>query len=244
MIAIPDTPSDLASLDATAERLAKDSVPFRLDPILEPIGFGFAESLGRYLEVRRRYPQAPMMMGIGNLSELTGVDSVGVNVLLAGFCQEARIESVLTTAVANWARSSVRELDLARRLVYHAVTEGVPPKRLESQLHLLRDPKLVEQGPEALDELARAIRDRNYRLFAEGGVLHVINNAMHMTGTDPFAIFAEVERRDPTMDPSHAFYLGYELCKALTALTLGKQYHQDRALRWGFLTRPENHHDR
>ena len=57
-------------------------VQFRIDPILEPIGFGFAASLGRYLEVRRRYPDAEMMMGVGNLTELTDVDSAGVNVLL------------------------------------------------------------------------------------------------------------------------------------------------------------------
>ena len=34
-------------------------------------------SLGRYLEVRRRYPDAEMMMGIGNLTELTDADSAG-----------------------------------------------------------------------------------------------------------------------------------------------------------------------
>ena len=39
--------------------------------------------------------------------------------------------------------------------------------------------------------------------------------------------------------PEHAFYLGYEMAKAVTALTLGKNYVQDQALRWGFLTRPE-----
>lgn len=44
------------------------------------------------------------------------------------------------------------------------------------------------------------------------------------------------------MDASHAFYLGYELAKAVTALTLGKNYEQDRALRWGFLTVPEVGH--
>ena len=42
------------------------------------------------------------------------------------------------------------------------------------------------------------------------------------------------ERTD--IDPSHAFYLGYEMAKAVTALTLGKNYTQDQALRWGFLT--------
>ncbi len=62
-----------------------------------------------------------MMMGVGNLTELTDVDSAGVNTLLLGFCQELAIRSVLTTAVINWARSSVREIDLARRLTHYAV---------------------------------------------------------------------------------------------------------------------------
>ncbi len=30
-----------------------------------------------------------------------------------------------------------------------------------------------------------------------------------------------------TMDRGHAFYLGYEMCKAATALALGKNYQQD-----------------
>jgi hypothetical protein len=44
------------------------------------------------------------------------------------------------------------------------------------------------------------------------------------------------------VDPSHAFYLGYEMAKAVTALTLGKDYRQDQALHWGHLTRPEIGH--
>jgi hypothetical protein len=32
------------------------------------------------------------------------------------------------------------------------------------------------------------------------------------------------------------------MAKAVTALTLGKEYRQDEALDWGFLTRPERHH--
>jgi hypothetical protein len=44
------------------------------------------------------------------------------------------------------------------------------------------------------------------------------------------------------MDASHAFYLGYELCKASIALTLGKEYRQDESLDWGYLTEAENWH--
>ncbi|MFM8378627.1 MAG: hypothetical protein ACKOB1_04800, partial [Planctomycetia bacterium] len=37
-------------------------------------------------------------------------------------------------------------------------------------------------------------------------------------------------------------YLGYEVAKAVTALTLSKDYRQDQALDWGHLTRPEIGH--
>ena len=148
VIAIPDDPKTLAGLDETVDFLAKAGVPLRIDPILEPIAFGFAQSLGRYLEIRRRYPDAEMMMGIGNLTELTDVDSAGVNALLLGFCQEVGIRSVLTTQVINWARTSVSECHFGRQLVYHAVNHRVPPKHLESNLLMLRDEQIVEKvGP-------------------------------------------------------------------------------------------------
>jgi dihydropteroate synthase-like protein len=241
VVVLPDEPTTLAGLDETIETLTGWGVPFRIDPVLEPIGFGFTASLSRYLEVRRRYPQAEMMMGVGNLTELTDVDSAGINVLLLGFCQELAIHSVLTTEVINWCRSTVRELDLARRLVYHACKEHVLPKHLEPNLVLLRDPKLREHGALTLEELAQRVTDRNFRLFAERGLIHVINSLMYIQGTDPFDLFEQISQREK-IDPSHAFYLGYEMAKAVTALTLGKNYVQDQALRWGFLTVAEKSH--
>jgi dihydropteroate synthase-like protein len=241
VVAVPDVPATLEGLDRTVEALSGWGVRFRIDPVLEPIAFGFAASLGRYLEVRRRYPDAEMLMGVGNLTELTDADSAGPNVLLLGFCQELGVRSVLTTEVINWCRSSVRELDLARRLVWYACRQRTLPKHLEPGLVLLRDPKLRTHGEAALEELAARVSDRNFRLFAEGGELHVINGRMHLRGTDPFALFEQMRQRED-IDPSHAFYLGYELAKAVTALTLGKNYTQDQALRWGFLTVPEESH--
>src|SRR5262249_33356812 len=185
-----------------------------------------------------------MLMGVGNLTELTDVDSAGVNVVLLGFCQEVGVRSVLTTQVINWCRSCVRELDLARRLVHFACTRRVLPKHLEPDLVMLRDPKVREHGEAGLEELAGRITDRNFRLFAEGGQVHVINRDMLLRGSDPFVLFDEMCAK-AEIDPSHAFYLGYEMAKAVTALTLGKSYTQDQALRWGFLTVPEvSHRDR
>ena len=242
-VVVPDVPATLEGFDATIERLISDGVKMRLDPVLEPIGFGFAASLGRYLDVRRRFPAAEMMMGVGNLTELTDVDSAGVNTLLIGFCQETGIRSVLTTQVIHWARNSVRECALARSLAHHAVTNHTLPKHVEPRLVTLRSGKPQTHGQEVLDSLAEAIRDPNFRIFAERGAIHLVGAGLHLESRDPFALFKQLEAAGRTdVDPSHAFYLGYEMAKAVTALTLDKDYRQDQALDWGHLTQPEIGH--
>ena len=238
VVVIADEPHSLEGLCETCAYLEEKRVKFRIDPVLDPIGFGFARSLGRYIEIRNRFPDAPIMMGVGNLTELTDVDSAGVNTLLLGFCQELGIRSVLTTEVINWARTSVREIDLARRLTYHAVNHRVLPKRLDPALVVLRDPKLPRFGPETLAVMASRIKDKNWRIFAEDGTLIAMNGTSFFTETDPFLLFEKMQ----VTDPAHAFYLGYELMKARTSLTLGKNYRQDLALDWGYLTEPEISH--
>jgi dihydropteroate synthase-like protein len=242
VVVLPDSPKDLPTLYPLVEKLHKWNQRFRIDPILEPIGMGFAESLGRYLQVRQRYPEAEILMGIGNLTELTDVDSAGLNVMLAGFCQELGIRSVLTTEVINWSRSSVKEFDIARRLMHYAVKNKTVPKRIENQLVMLRDPKVHHLGEEGLRDLAERITDSNYRLFVEAGEIHVINGKMHLRGKDPFDIFEDMMKLDSKLDASHSFYLGYEMAKMVTAMTLNKNYTQDQALSWGFLTVPEISH--
>ena len=243
VVVIPDQLDTLSGLLESVELLAAQNVPLRIDPVLEPIGCGFAASLGRYLEVRRQFPQAEMLMGVGNLSELTDADSAAINVLLLGICQELGIRSVLTTEVINWARSSVRECDLARRLVYYAVQRRVPPKNVEPKLVVLRDPKLREYDPAELVQMSQQIRDHNYRLFAQADRLHLLAAGLHLTSEDPFQLFEQLLETEPkNLDPAHAFYLGFELAKAATALNLGKQYEQDESLDWGFLTVAEDHH--
>ena len=238
VVAIPDNPRTLEGLQSTIQTLDAWKVPHRIDPVIEPLGFGFAESLGRYLQVRNQYPDRAMMMGIGNITELTDVDSMGVNTLLVGFCEELSIESVLTTEVIPWARSSVREIEYARRLMHFAVEKKVLPKHVDNSLICLRDPEVLEYGQEVLDELAKKIKDPNYRIFAERDQLHVMNRDGYVSGQDPFEILDSLE----LTDTAHAFYLGYEMAKAMIALQLGKQYHQDRALSWGFLTVEEKSH--
>ncbi|MEQ1906268.1 MAG: dihydropteroate synthase, partial [Pirellulaceae bacterium] len=237
VVVIPDDPRKWEEMESTIEFLDARRVPFRIDPILEPIGFGFAESLLRYNSARRRWPQTKMMMGIGNLTELSDVDSAGINFLLISLCQELGIGSVLTTQVINWARTSVKECDWARRIAKYAITRGIPPKRLSDRLLMLRDSRIREFAVPVIEELAREIRDGNYRILVCGKTTHVLGLKEHVQGVDPFSIFDKLFLAHPeNIDPSHAFYLGYELCKAELAIQLGKQYTQDEPLQWGFLT--------
>ena len=241
VVAIPEMTAGLDSLDPVLHRLQADGVDLRIDPVLEPIGLGFAASLERYFEARRRWPEAEMMMGTGNVTELPEVDSAGVNLLLAAICEELRIGSVLTTEVINWCRTSVAELDFSRRLLHHCLKNGVLPKHLDSSLVTLRDPSARGERAGALEQLAGALTDPNFRIFVEHsdrrrGLLHVMNRDGHWQHTDPYQLFDKVAAAGTELSAEHAFYLGYELAKAHTALTLGKRYVQDQALSWGWLT--------
>lgn len=236
-VAIPDDPHNLDSLEQTVHVLRERGRTFRIDPIIEPVGCGFAASLARYYEARRRWPDAGIMMGIGNITEMVDADSAGINVLLAAVCQELGVRSVLTTEVINWARSAVREFDRARRLVKYAADHRTPAKHVDAGLVMLRDPKVLEYGAEELAALAGQLTDPNYRIFVERGEIHVMNREGYWRGRDAFELFDRFSAAGGTpLEASHAFYLGYELAKAVTALTLGKQYTQDQALQWGMLT--------
>ncbi len=244
VVVIPDSPDDKKIFDESIDFLAQRGVPFRLDPILEPLGCGFTSSLMRYVQCRRDFPDARMMMGIGNITELTDSDSAGINVLLLGICQELNINSILTTQVINWARSSVRECDLARRLLHYACTHRIPPKHLDSNLVLLRDLRVHEATEEVMEGLARDVRDKNIRLFQSGGQVHAVSANVHVADRDPFKAM-ELLLESPVGDSinrEHAFYLGFEMAKAMIAGTLSKQYDQDQPLNWGFLTQNEDHH--
>ena len=110
-------------------------------------------SLERYAEARRRYPAAEMLMGIGNLTELTAADSTGVNALLIAVCQELGIRSVLTTEVIPWARGAVREIDVARRLMHYAVTRRTIPKGVDDRLVTVKDPVVLTYTEDELRAL-------------------------------------------------------------------------------------------
>jgi len=206
------------------------------DPVLDPIPFGFAASLGRFLEARKALPDVDLLMGVGNLTELTAADSTGVNAILIAVCQELGIRSVLTTEVIPWARGSVREIDVARRLMHYAVSGKTIPKNVDDRLVTVKDPSVLTYTEGELRALQAAITDPNYRIFADRDAITVFNHERFVRGTSIQEIFAQLDVREPT----HAFYLGKELARASLAMTLGKTYRQEGALAWGYLTPPDD----
>ena len=170
-------------------------------------------------------------MGVGNLTELTDVDSTGVNAVMAGIITELDIDYVLTTEVISWARGSVRELDLARRLMFYARRSGVPPKSVDDRLVVLKDPPFDVYTEDELREMQHKIKDANLRIFADRGAVYVFNREVFLKGTDAGELFAQLG----VTDPGHAFYLGRELERAALAVRLGKKYTQESPLRWGYL---------
>ena len=236
VVALPEFGASLETLTPTLDLLTELEIPFLIDPVIEPIGFGFMASLERYAETRRRWPNAEMMMGIGNITELTAADSTGINAILIAICQELGVRAVLTTEVIPWAHGSVREIDIARRLMHHAVTKKIPPKRVDDRLVTIKDPKILEYGEAELRALQSRITDPNFRIFTDRSTITVLNRDLFVRGTEIQEIFAQLGVDEPT----HAFYLGKELAKAKLAITLGKTYRQEGSLSWGYLTPPDD----
>jgi len=232
VVVIPDFGEGLESLERNVARADALGASYVIDPILDPLSFGFTASLERYCETRRRYPDAEMLMGLGNLTELTDADSVGINALMAGVVAELGIDYVLTTEVISWTRGAVRELDLARKLMHYALRNRVLPKGLDDGLVALKDPPFETYSETELREMQQRVRDRHYRIFANREGVFVFNRETFLRGSDPHELFATLD----VADPGHAFYLGCELERAALAVRLGKKYTQEAPLRWGYLS--------
>lgn len=235
VVVIPDFDQGLESLERNIAWLQAHQVPYIIDPILNPISFGFAESLCRYYEIRRRHPEAEMLMGLGNLTELTDADTTGVTAVMAGIIAELHIDYVLTTEVISWARGAVKEFDLARKLMHYALNNRILPKHIDDGLLTVKDPPIAYFTEAELRAMHANVRDRNFRIFTGPDAIYIFNNRLFIKTTDIRDIFAQLD----VADASHAFYLGRELYKASLALQLGKKYLQEEPLRWGYLSQEE-----
>jgi dihydropteroate synthase len=222
--------ADAASLDRAIDIMIAKGKPFYADPILDPIHYGFAASIARYVDLRNRRPDVPILMGIGNVTELTDADTTGINALLMGLCSELHITAVLAVQVSPHCRTAIKEFDRARREFFAARKANALPQGFGMGLMALRDRRGFASTPDEITTLATQIRDANYRIeVAEDGI-HIYNRDGHHVSADPFDLFSQLDTRG---DAAHAFYLGVETARAEIAYRLGKRYAQDEPLGFG-----------
>lgn len=229
-VLIPSSPGDLQSLYRAMKVLNDRGRDFYADPILDPIHFGFSESISRFVELRRAWPCARIMMGIGNVTELTDADTSGINAILLGLASELSVSAVLTTEVSPHARRAVREADAARRMMYASRRDNSLPRGYTSELLTVHGRNPFPDRPDEIAEMARAIKDPSFRVQVSSEGLHVYNRDGHHRATDPFDIWPMLGLQN---DGGHAFYMGVETARAQIAWQLGKRYAQDEEIDWG-----------
>lgn len=229
-IIIGSPPTSLRSLYNTIDILIKEGIRFIADPILDPINFNFTESIVRYRNLRHRYPDIEIMMGVGNLTELTHVDSAGTNALLMGIISELDIQHILATEVSEHCRKSIKEADLARRIMFASRADNIPPKGYDNGLMALHERKPFPYNKNEIKEFSKDVRDGNFRIQVCDEGVFIYNRDGIWNATDPFDLYPHLNVFE---DGGHAFYLGVELARAQIAWQLGKRYDQDEELSWG-----------
>jgi dihydropteroate synthase-like protein len=232
-VLIPAKSGNLSSLYRAIEGMRKLGKPFIADAILDPIPFGFTESIVRYQKLRKRYPDIQIMMGVGNITELTDADTTGINAILFGIISELNINAVLATSVSPHAINAVAEADAARRMMFAAREENRLPRDYTAGLLGMHDRRPFTYTPDEITEFAAQIKDPSFRIQVSKEGMHIYNRDGLFSDIDPFKLYPHLKVED---DASHAFYLGVELARAQIAWQLKKRYTQDEELAWGVNT--------
>ena len=205
---------------------------FIADSILDPIHYGFTKSIVRYVKLREKYPDIDLMMGTGNLTELSHADTTGIILMLMGVISELKIHHILTTQVSDHCRTVIKETDIARRILYASNINNITPKHIDDSLLTTHEEKPFKFSSDEVLELSKDIKDPSYRIMVTNEGIHVFNRDGHKIAKDPYDFFKNLDVKN---DTGHAFYLGVELARAQIAHQLGKFYSQDEELSWGCL---------
>ncbi|MDI9642970.1 MAG: dihydropteroate synthase-like protein [Archaeoglobales archaeon] len=211
------------------------------DPILDP-PLKVAESIERYLEFRKLDKVTPLLFGVGNVTELSDADSVGINALLTFIAEEIGCNLLFTTEASPKTAGSVKELKRASYLAKIAKIRSSPPKDTGISMLVLKEKLKYEtaEKPESFIEAKRNaefIRDPcgDFIIFIADGKIFCKHEKAIIAGKTAKEILDTVLKLGLVSRLDHAGYLGRELMKAEIALRLGKNYIQDRELNFGFL---------
>jgi len=241
-------------LEETIERAKQLSVEKIIaDLVLEPaVNPGILEALAAYRLFAQRKPKVPMLFGVGNVTELMDVDSVGVNGLLAAIASELGASLLFTPEHSDKAKGSVRELVTASKMMFLSAKRKSVPKDLGVNLLILKDKRFREEdydkGIERNVEVqepgeAEGFQEDERGWFKvlldrdEGRIvlLHfpkreALKPDLVLKGMKLTPLYLAAVEQGLVSRLDHAAYLGRELAKAEVALSTGKAYVQDAPL--------------
>ena len=220
-----------------------------LDPILEPVNIhmkSLVNSLIAYCKVKEKYREYPLLMGIGNVTELIDADSIGVNALLTHLAFEIGVSLILVVEKSVKCQGSTFETSIASKMATLSYVKKCPPKDLGLNLLILKDKVMYNvPKPKGKYEVINAFGFKKEYKLDKMGIFQIRVNyrencieAYYMGKKGRIVIKGRNAReiKDKIIDLnlisslSHAIYLGIELEKAEIALKLGKNYIQDEEL--------------
>ncbi|WP_252896939.1 dihydropteroate synthase-like protein [Metallosphaera hakonensis] len=208
------------------------------DPVLSPPLMGFSSSIMDYIELSKRLPDVPLLMGTLNATELIDADSHGVNSLLAVMGSEIGI-SIFLTMEKGKTRWSSWELREATKMTTVAMAQGKVPKDLGVDLLIIKDKKRAVLSP---DSKPRIKAKREDPVMDRAGFIHIVldrrkivasftgKREVAVEGDDGLSVGRTLLREIGEISLDHALYIGYELAKAEIASLLDKNYVQDEPL--------------
>jgi dihydropteroate synthase-like protein len=255
-ISLDDSGKRVTSLEENIEKARQVGLKRIIaDPIMDPLVFpGMVVSILASKTFSERHEDVPLMIGVGNVTELLDADSVGVNAVVAGIAEELGASLLLTTEGSAKTRGAVSELARATRMMYLARKRKTPPKDFGIDLLILKEKTSRELPFDEVTERAHnqlkileAHQDKELLMDPKGFfkvsvdrakdeivVTHFAGGAkvpdVVVRGREPLAIRDTLSKIGLISTLEHAYYLGIEIEKASIASQINRSYYQDEEL--------------
>jgi len=244
----PSNPSDrIDYLEKILDEVKSDDYEWILaDPILEPIGKGFTDSLTAFRDLKNRRDTS-LFMGIGNVVELFDADSIGMTSVLVGSAFELGVDLILAVEGSDKTQGNIEEVVQARDMMMLADKRCSVPKDLG--LDLLRYKEKRKRGlsyDDSLESECEVVEGSSdsdfnkdekgyFNIFTDGGKIVAVHNNPRgknviIKGKNSQELINEIKDRDLVSEFGHALYLGRELEKAEIAIRTGRSYIQDEPI--------------
>ncbi|AKB33842.1 dihydropteroate synthase-related protein [Methanosarcina siciliae HI350] len=241
-VVIPDEGNNLENLIKNIEAARRLGIEKIIaDPVLDPVGHNITESIVRYHEFHKTYPELPLFFGAGNVTELMDVDTIGVNATLCGIGAEAGASILFTPEYSDKAQGSIRELKKASEMMQLCKIRESSPKDLGIDLLCIKEKRRRPDSP-LPEKIIMARASKNWRvdpagpiririvpdrISGDGGLIVAEHEKTAVAGESAREVMDTLLELELVSRLDHAAYLGRELEKAELSLRFNRSYAQD-----------------